>query len=222
VVHSNRQSSLSPLAPFLPLPKYFESEWSYAQYRIPSQSSHISLSATAQSPTADVPDEERCVVGWIEAPISGDQTGKAESEYQLVALTYAGGWYRLSLPSKGTAATAPSPSSTGSISGSPPRLTSIPRPRTGSGSSQISRFEKGKEREKEKDNKESRECVLLEFRRSGAVANVRSSSLELGSFPLGCCCCSDRRSTLIIVEHVTQPLWRTLMLNDKRCFWSAS
>ena len=166
---SNRQSSLSPLAPFLPLPKYFDSEWSYAQYRIPSQSSHISLSATPRSPTADVPDEERCVVGWIEAPVGDDPTANAAVEFQLVALTYTGGWYRLSLPSKGIPATAPSPSTTGSISGSPPRLTSIPRPRTGSGSSQITRFDKGKdkEREKDKDSKERRECVLLEFRRFG-------------------------------------------------------
>ncbi|KAK0491000.1 SVP1-like protein 2 [Armillaria novae-zelandiae] len=85
---SNRQSSLSPLTNYLPLPKYFESEWSYAQYRIPVQSSHISLS---RSPAANVPDEERCVVGWIE--------GSDDPEpYQLVALTYTGGWYRLSLP----------------------------------------------------------------------------------------------------------------------------
>src|ERR1700761_990718 len=55
VHRSNRQSTFSPLTPYLPLPKYFESEWSYAQYRIPTQSSHISLSATSvRSPTSEV------------------------------------------------------------------------------------------------------------------------------------------------------------------------
>ncbi|KAE9410358.1 hypothetical protein BT96DRAFT_961807 [Gymnopus androsaceus JB14] len=95
---SNRQSSFSPLTPYLPLPKYFESEWSYAQYRIPTQSSHISLSASttaSRSATEDIPDEERCVVGWIQ------------------------GWYRLSIPkpnpsspSKGSRARSSSVSST--------------------------------------------------------------------------------------------------------------
>ncbi|KAJ3521250.1 hypothetical protein NM688_g9039 [Phlebia brevispora] len=57
---SNRQSTFSPLTSYLPLPKYFESEWSYAQYRIPAQSAHISLSAPpTKPPTADVTDEER-------------------------------------------------------------------------------------------------------------------------------------------------------------------
>ncbi|KAG5642532.1 hypothetical protein DXG03_002605 [Asterophora parasitica] len=96
---SNRQSTFSPLTPFIPLPKYFDSEWSYAQYRIPTQSSHITLSAPAsRSPTADVPDEERCVVGWIEAPTTPTPTSTSTSvseskctgvitEYQLITLT---------------------------------------------------------------------------------------------------------------------------------------
>ncbi|KAJ7636611.1 hypothetical protein FB45DRAFT_1138370 [Roridomyces roridus] len=93
---SNRQSTFSPLTPYLPLPKYFQSERSYAQYRIPVQSAHISLSQTSsmRAPPSDV-DEERCVVGWIEAP--GTEEG-GWVEHQLVALTYAGGWYRLLLP----------------------------------------------------------------------------------------------------------------------------
>ncbi|KAG9317583.1 arginine-tRNA-protein transferase [Chiua virens] len=60
---SNRQSSLSPLTPFLPLPKYFDSEWSYAQYRIPAQAAHISLSSTsARSSHTDIAADEKCVV----------------------------------------------------------------------------------------------------------------------------------------------------------------
>ncbi|KAJ7742496.1 SVP1-like protein 2 [Mycena maculata] len=155
---SNRQSTFSPLTPYLPLPKYFESEWSYAQYRIPVQSAHISLSATSPvRPAAEV-DEERCVVGWIEAPDRGD----GPVEYQLVALTYAGGWYRLSLPNASSSKT-PALAST-----SPPKSSSMPRQRTSSGSSVLSRFDKGKEKEKKDGGeKQSRKCVLEEFRRFG-------------------------------------------------------
>ncbi|KAJ7228776.1 WD40-repeat-containing domain protein [Mycena pura] len=157
---SNRQSTFSPLTPYLPLPKYFESEWSYAQYRIPTQSSHISLSATSiRSPTSEV-DEERCVVGWIEGPDENVNGGPID--HQLVALTYAGGWYRLSLPkaSSSKAAAAADP-------GSAHKLTSMPRQRTASGSSTLSRFDKGKEKEKKNGEKQSRKCVLEEFRRFG-------------------------------------------------------
>lgn len=159
------------MTPFLPLPKYFDSEWSYAQYRIPAQSSHISISTPSpRSPTADVPDEERCVVGWIETPVADSaESGRPATEHQLVALTYTGGWYRLSLPSTGTSNTPPaSPSRSAATAGSPPKSTlPIPRQRTSSSSSVTSRLDKGKEKEKEKDGKESRECALQEYRRFG-------------------------------------------------------
>ncbi|PBK72590.1 hypothetical protein ARMSODRAFT_689773 [Armillaria solidipes] len=158
---SNRQSSFSPLTNYLPLPKYFESEWSYAQYRIPAQSSHISLSsASVRSPTADVPDEERCVVGWIEG--RGGDPDQPSAEYQLVALTYTGGWYRLSLPSLGHSELN-APTSTG---GSLPKPSPMTRQRTPSVSS-VGRSEKGKEKEKDKEGKEKRDCILREFRRYG-------------------------------------------------------
>ncbi|KAI0776000.1 WD40-repeat-containing domain protein [Trametes elegans] len=184
---SNRQSTFSPLTPFIPLPKYFDSEWSYAQYRIPAQSAHISLSAQpAKPPTADVVDEEKCVVGWIRAGPEyqdQDQDGPPRraqpTEYQLVALTYTGGWYRLALPSStasaasGSAASPTSvrpgtPSSRDPLSASPPsvRTLSMSRPRSGSGSSFTARSDKGKEREHEKE-KPGRDCVLLEYRRFG-------------------------------------------------------
>lgn len=183
--HRNRQSTFSPLTPYLPLPKYFESEWSYAQYRIPAQSAHISLNAPpARAPTADVTDEDKCVVGWIYGPVTeGDDQSPAtgqpvQSEYQLVALTYTGGWYRLSLPATAAAAavasstmSSPGPSLT-PLSASPPsvRGLAMARPRSPSSSSVVSRTErgKGKEREKEREKeKESRECTLREFRRYG-------------------------------------------------------
>ncbi|KAH9850701.1 WD40-repeat-containing domain protein [Lenzites betulinus] len=181
---SNRQSTFSPLTPFIPLPKYFDSEWSYAQYRIPAQSAHISLSAQpAKPPTADVVDEEKCVVGWIQiAPEDQDAPGRAQRvEYQLVALTYTGGWYRLALPSSsvsGVSSSSSSPSSASRagtptlrdpLSASPPsvRTMSMARPRSGSGSSFGVRSDKGKEREREKEEKPGRECILREYRRFG-------------------------------------------------------
>ncbi|KAJ6599181.1 WD40-repeat-containing domain protein [Mycena vulgaris] len=165
---SNRQSTFSPLTPYLPLPKYFESEWSYAQYRIPVQSSHISLSATSsmRSPPADV-DEERCVVGWIEAPDDGNPNRPVE--HQLVALTYTGGWYRLSLPNatSSKAATSAAVSTHAGSSTSPPKSISMPRQRTSSGSAVLSRFDKGKDKEKKDGEKQSRKCVLEEYRKFG-------------------------------------------------------
>ncbi|KAJ3823672.1 SVP1-like protein 2 [Lentinula raphanica] len=158
---SNRQSTFSPLAPYIPLPRYFESEWSYAQYRIPTQSSHISLSATtsSRSATEDVPDEERCVVGWIAVPAQASMP----TEYQLVALTYAGGWYRLSIPN-----TKSHPSSSSSSSSSPPRGLHGRSPSISSTRSEQGYSRKGKEKEKDKskDSKAS-QCQLQEFRRYG-------------------------------------------------------
>ncbi|KAF5370022.1 hypothetical protein D9758_001160 [Tetrapyrgos nigripes] len=163
---SNTQSSFSPLTPYIRLPKYLQSEWSYAQYRIPSQSSHISLSTTSRSPTEDVPDEERFVVGWIHYS-PDDESDPESSETQLAALTYTGGWYRLALP-KSTSTGTSSPSS------SPPKATATSlssRVKRTSGSS-ISSFTsgidkgKGKEKDREKDGKAS-QCTLEEFRRYG-------------------------------------------------------
>ncbi|ESK97541.1 svp1-like protein 2 [Moniliophthora roreri MCA 2997] len=155
---SNRQSSLSGLAPFIPLPKYFESEWSYAQYRIPTQSSHISLTSTTPSPTEDVPDEERCVVGWIQIPVEDGPEGAME--HQLVALTYVGGWYRLSLPNAGT--TSPTTSSPSGSPSSPPKAMSS---RSSVTASKAQRS-KDKGKEKEKDAK-ANQCILQEYRRFG-------------------------------------------------------
>ncbi|KAI1796273.1 WD40-repeat-containing domain protein [Ganoderma leucocontextum] len=180
---ANRQSTLSSLTSYVPLPKYFDSEWSYAQYRIPSQTSHISISGQpTRSPTADVVDEEKCVVGWIQvSPEDQVEHGRALSvEHQLVALTYTGGWYRLSLPTSSSSSaapashspspvppTAPSLRDPGPLSTSPPSVKTLSmamtRPRSYSGSSFGSRPEKGKEREE----KPGRECVLREFRRFG-------------------------------------------------------
>ncbi|KAG1770011.1 hypothetical protein EDD22DRAFT_867293 [Suillus occidentalis] len=163
----NRQSSLSPLASLIP---YFDSEWSYAQYRIPAQASHISLSSStssSRSPTADVTDEEKCMVGWIEAPSDHNEPGRdPPMEYQLIALTYSGGWYRLSLPLGTSNISSPSAGGT-PLSSSPPKASSHPRPRTNSVSSITSRTEKGKEKERGRDRKDNRELILQEYRKYG-------------------------------------------------------
>ncbi|KAF9058023.1 SVP1-like protein 2 [Panaeolus papilionaceus] len=159
---TNRQSSLSPLKTYLRLPKYLRSEWSYAQYRIPVQSAHIALSSTSKPAGLDLPDEERCVVGWIQGPVEGDQdsnqagtsSAAAHTEYQLVALTFTGGWYRLGIPKitkSGSSASKRTSSSGTAYSGS---------------SVVTGRGEKSRD-EGEKEKKESRNCTLLEYRKYG-------------------------------------------------------
>lgn len=79
----NRQSTLQQLSPFIRLPKYFSSEWSYASYRLPAPTAHITLSSalrgggergdggkkkTEGDATEDAP-AEKCTVGWIEVPV---------------------------------------------------------------------------------------------------------------------------------------------------------
>jgi WD40 repeat protein len=182
VPRRNRHSKLSPLTPFLPQQfKIFGSEWSYATYSIPSQQSHIALSSTSiRSQSKGIAEEDRCVVGWIRAAV--DEEDPAHSEYQLVALTYTGGWYRLKLP--GDIGSHGSSPDTGSLPGSP-RMTAGPLPtsppstrggivikgnqprhRTSSVSSMKS--DKGKEREKgDGDGKPSRKCTLEEYRKFG-------------------------------------------------------
>lgn len=155
------------MTPFLPLPKYFESEWSYAQYRIPVQSAHISLSSTTRSPGVDRPDEERCVVGWIQGPPEDALQPSSTPNYQLIALTFTGGWYRLSLPKLTSNSKRAGSPSAGPSSSSPPKASHIPHARSQSGSSVTSRADKGKEKERDKEKKESRNCTLLEYRRYG-------------------------------------------------------
>ena len=117
----------------------------------------------------DAGEEERCIVGWIATPESDDDNSSSLEPYQLVALTYTGGWYRLALPTSGTATHVADSAalSVSPLSASPPSVAalSMHRPRSSSGSSFTSRPSKGKEREK--DAKESRECVLKEYRRYG-------------------------------------------------------
>jgi hypothetical protein len=169
----NRQSKLSSLTSFIPIPKYFESEWSYAQFRIPTQSAHISLTqqAAARDANPDLAEEEKCTVGWIEAPAPHPQPAapapSPATDYQLIALTYTGGWYRLALPNKkpssvpaGAAQT--NLTSSGSVRSGTARAPSVSSV-TGGG-----RADKGKGVSRDSDRKEGRDCTLLEFRRFGS------------------------------------------------------
>jgi WD repeat-containing protein 45 len=185
----NRQSKLSSLTSFIPIPKYFESEWSYAQFRIPTQSAHISLTqqAAARDANPDLAEEEKCTVGWIEAPrpmpmptpTTTPHSAAAAPppppppplapEYQLIALTYTGGWYRLALPNKKpSSATLGAAQTNVSSSGS----VRSGRPRSPSGSSVAGggRGDKGKGvSSRDSDRKDGgRDCTLMEFRRFGS------------------------------------------------------
>jgi hypothetical protein len=101
--------------------------------------------------------------GHLKMPLQPSNT----PNYQLIALTFTGGWYRLALPKLTSTLKSTGSPSLGSspLPGSPPKL---PRPpRSVSGSSAISKLDKGKEKDREKDNKEGRDCTLKEYRRYG-------------------------------------------------------
>lgn len=178
----NRQSSLSPLAPFLSLPKYFDSQWSYAQYRIPSQTSHVALSAgTSGTRLSDAVEDEKCSVAWIRVPTPQSASATSpisqppQMEYQLVALTYSGGWYRVALPSSADVVqseerTSKAAASSGSVRSG--RATPDVRASSASGSSMTGvlsqgRSDKGKQKGSSRESKSTHSCILKEFRRYG-------------------------------------------------------
>ena len=121
------------------------------------------------------------MVGWMQAAV--DENDPTHLEYQLVALTYTGGWYRLklpgdsglqssslgdtwSLPGSPRLSTGPLPSSPLGVKGVVGNKGSQPRHRTSSVSSM--RSDKGKEREKgDGEAKPSRKCTLEEYRKFG-------------------------------------------------------
>lgn len=175
----NRVSVFSQLSPILKLPKYFESKWSYARFRLPAPSSHIALtnalsSNAPLSVSAELAEDDRSVVGWIEVPVQLSD-GSTGSEYQLIALTHSGGWYRLALPAPSQVpalhvSTSP-PSSPSTRKGAPSVHSSPVQEVRASRSPSVASSpvrDKGKEREGEPEKEHvGRDCVLVEFRRYG-------------------------------------------------------
>lgn len=144
---------------------------------------------------SDVVQDERCTVAWIQVPPpestptsfedkKGNDKGKlpeSPPEYQMIALTYSGGWYRIALPtsptasasavSRGTSLTRAASTSGASGSFRPShRARSSSGSSIGTGRSGTPRTAKGKGKEKETDEKSEKvgsECTLQEFRRFG-------------------------------------------------------
>ncbi|KIM25202.1 hypothetical protein M408DRAFT_331305 [Serendipita vermifera MAFF 305830] len=233
---SNRLSALRQATSFLPggIGKIIDSEWSYAQYRLPTPSAHQahSMSQTNRLGTAhpDAGDEERWMVGWITLPSDttpqsspakgpvplpsihnkgkgrmqplgsplrgpGDRpsplspsrssragvTSPSLPDYQLVALTFTGGWYRLSLPNQSeptdrSSTPEPYQGSGGAKRSAPRQPESIaPSERTGSGSPQLAtkrladqkRRDSSRRRGSDAQVNDTNQCHLEEFRRYG-------------------------------------------------------
>ncbi|KAI8915459.1 hypothetical protein DFJ77DRAFT_510586 [Powellomyces hirtus] len=77
----NRTSILKPLSPYIPLPKYFSSTWSFAQFRIPpdDQPSSTGTGQSTSAPTAStaatgssMSDSQPCMAVFM--PTSSDPT----------------------------------------------------------------------------------------------------------------------------------------------------
>jgi hypothetical protein len=112
----NRPSTLSLLSPYLPvsLPKYFSSEWSHAQYRLPSRNPHadvLSSLGTSSNPDRSEStsasasagsDEERCVVGWIEVPTDDPSKGKDNPKRSSVPVVTSPEAQKISQPFAGS------------------------------------------------------------------------------------------------------------------------
>ena len=226
----NQRSALQPLAAFLPMSKYIQSEWSYAQYSLPRPPAHVALSTTSSASRVgtvnpDAGEEERCVVAWVQVPhsqpnpaspprpsfplssvASSSPKGKGKArepesssdrerrrsarlsqgpslpplkketlvasnlavtapEYQLIALTYSGGWYRLALPgptSSGSKGDLRNPPKSSKSMGTPSRA-STPTGR------KVSLREEGKQPRASGEDKSivSTSLRLEEFRRFG-------------------------------------------------------
>ncbi|KAK4058110.1 Phosphatidylinositol 3,5-bisphosphate-binding protein [Microbotryomycetes sp. JL221] len=129
---SSRHKQLDMLKPFLP--KYFSSEWSHSQFRLPasgpSPSKLPNFAAFASpSPSSTGTTDERtgrgplrteddiCICGWIKVgadaqnarspfvnrsnqrPAQETTRDDDTGDYQIVAITRSGGWFRISLNS---------------------------------------------------------------------------------------------------------------------------
>lgn len=211
---SNRTSVFRQVLAYSPVQtNYLNSEWSYAQYRLPTPPAHVahSYSTTNRLGTIhpDAGDEEKWTVGWITlppditphtspnkpttplpSPARSKGKGRVETsgsplrpshdrkpsssstrappppEYQLVALTFTGGWYRLSLP-KAEKDRAGTPEA---YQGSGKTAYSGTRDRVGSpqlGGSRRSTEKRISPRRNSDAQNDGNKCQLEEFRRFG-------------------------------------------------------
>ncbi|CDZ97147.1 Uncharacterized conserved protein, contains WD40 repeats [Phaffia rhodozyma] len=221
----NPKSPFQTLQPYLPisLPKYFLSEWSHAQFRLPTRTPHAeTLTHLSPSSPSDLPStstsstststaqsassvrsgssstamEDKCLVSWVQVhsssasgtaagisttpyqyasnpslsfksrPSTSEITPSLQMEYQLIALTYTGGYYRIALPSSSSSSSSVSSPLSSSHEGSAsslgsPSLRETDRIDIEPTESGIRSGSKGG----------SRGCKLVEFRRFGQDSN---------------------------------------------------
>ncbi|GAA5879269.1 hypothetical protein JCM3774_006420 [Rhodotorula dairenensis] len=109
-----RQKQLSMLKPYLP--KYFSSEWSHSQFRLPAPappasrlpfslsnpsnypSSAFSATGASTAHAAPTVEDDVCICAWIDGLQDTIMSERLAAEFrssQLVAITRSGGWFRI-------------------------------------------------------------------------------------------------------------------------------
>ncbi|KWU45386.1 WD40 repeat-like protein [Rhodotorula sp. JG-1b] len=99
------EKQLSMLKPYLP--KYFSSEWSHSQFRLPAPASPPSRlpAGTSTATSAPTVEDDVCICAWIDVPPDDGQNERSapSSDFrssQLVAITRSGGWFRIAFDSE--------------------------------------------------------------------------------------------------------------------------
>ncbi|KAJ3155083.1 hypothetical protein HDU89_007273 [Geranomyces variabilis] len=82
----NRTSILEPLAPYIPLPKYFSSTWSFAHFRIPDDRSPHDRDAQATPCTAVFLSQQTARGDSAESGLGAASTGSSTSRQTIAVL----------------------------------------------------------------------------------------------------------------------------------------